>query len=271
MYASIDRARAAAPRGRRPLHPAPTHRRSARHSWRPRTAATGGRRSSAFWFRARWADATSVARHPRRTAARPRQGGARDTGPAACTSARARPGADRENRRRRRAGTGRCAPTRGRLNVWYSSQRFTMRSNESSGVRICTAPSMSSQKRSTAASAVSACNQVGITVCQLDRMRPVAAPVRGRTPRDATRRARCPTTSCRAPHGSRPAPVRPASCSRKSAAGALKRAVASDELATIAGVRSWCLRRSPERHTLAELRRCRCCAPAARRSRRPSP
>ena len=70
-------------------------------------------------------------------------------------AARARPAADRGTRRPRPADTGRCGPRCGSSRVWYSSQRFTIRSKESSGVRTWSAPRQSSHIRSVAASAAS--------------------------------------------------------------------------------------------------------------------
>ena len=147
----------------------------------------------------------------------------------------------------------RCAPRRGRLNVWYSSQRFTMRSNESSGVWICTALNVSSQKRSVVGKRRLRLDQGGITSCQLGRMWTVPS-----LPEDE--RHDCELAGLDVHHELQRATwVKPStSASRELIAEERRRrtqrAVPSDELATITGVRSWCRRRSPERHTLAELR-----------------
>ena len=117
------------------------------------------------------------------------------------------PGADRGSRTRRRAGSTRTGPRAGSSSVWYSSHRFIIRSNESSGVRTWTAPRVSSQLRRTRSSVSSAAS---------------TRPNRRTRSRIASTSAVCPsrntsrrvspgasvTATCSAAHGSSPAPKR---------------------------------------------------------------
>ena len=62
------------------------------------------------------------------------------------------------------------------------------------------------------------------------------------------------TDTCSAPQGSSPAPCRPESCGRRSAAGPAMRAMAADELRAIARMRSRPFRRQPQADAVGELR-----------------
>ena len=124
-----------------------------------------------------------------------------------------------------------------------------MRSNESSGVRTCTALSVSSQQLGLGKRRLRLV-QGGIASCQLGRMRRSAL---SEDERYAGIRQSISSTSCRAPRVETRT-----SASRELIAEERGRrangAVAPDELASITRVRSWWRRRSPERDAVAEFR-----------------
>ncbi len=93
------------------------------------------------------------------------------------------------------------------------------RSKESSGVRTCTAPSVSSQPRRTASSAASAASARPCRADQLPDVRHVPPLAERGRRRAGSRPARATTATCSAAQGSSPAPKRPESASCPSAAG----------------------------------------------------